>query len=93
LSSYGKNTRFAVHDNEIWDSVRSKNGEELGDSDLREESTAGRTRNVCSTQNLFSGKVNYRREKMRYKSAQTFQYDALLKILPFLQLGDFHNGC
>jgi len=40
-SSYGKNTRFAVHDNEVWDSVKAEDGEELGDSDLREESTAG----------------------------------------------------
>ena len=30
-----------MHDNEIWDSVRAEDGEELGDSDLREESTAG----------------------------------------------------
>jgi len=32
---------FAVHDNEMWDTIRAEDGEELGDSDLREESTAG----------------------------------------------------
>jgi len=32
---------FAVHDNEMWDTIRAEDGEELGDSDLREESTVG----------------------------------------------------